>query len=60
MKNLLMGLISYDITELLTSALSCHLLLLGKRTVVLLFFVLIWYLCLNTVGFGLALLFPAF
>lgn len=48
------------VTELLTSALSCHLLLLGKGTVVLLFCVFIWYLCVNTVGFGLALLFPAF
>lgn len=48
------------VTELLTSALSYHLLLLGKGTVVLLFCVFIWYLCVNTVGFGLALLFPAF
>lgn len=46
--------------ELLTSARSCHLLLLGKGTVLLLFCVFIWYLCLNTVGFGLALLFPVF
>lgn len=48
------------VIELLTSALSCHLLLLGKGTVVLLFCVFIWYLCLNTVGFGLDLLFPVF
>lgn len=54
-----MGVFSRLISGLLTSALTCHLCLLGEGTVVLVFCAFARYLCLYTAGFELALLFPA-